>query len=301
MARLIFLIAILAGFAAPVAAETDLETKFAPEIAEAERLGRLIYDYDIAAWVATDLLVDHIGDLKGKVKGWIVEDDGKGERVLFYRGSNGLFSPAYSIAVEEGEASAASYKAYAEHDALTPTQTAMIKARERGLAEGVSGCSKRYNTVVIPDETIGYLVYVLAATTDPATVQIGGHLRYDVDARGENVVGFRKFTNTCIAIPGATPGGDQQAVALMVSHILTPYPTEIHVWANLLHEIDLFVVTGEKTMWRISNGKIKDESSRLTNARRKVSFTPPASDWSVLKADEYGHPLSDDFFTDPAH
>lgn len=301
MARLFLLIAILAGFAAPVAAKTDLETEYATEIAEAERLGRIIHDYDIAAWVATDLLVERVGDLRGKVTGWIVEDEGKGERVLFYRGSNGLFMPAYSMTVENGKASDVSFKAYAENDALTPTQTAMIKARERGLATGVSGCSKSYNTVVIPDEAIGYLVYVLAATTDPTTVQIGGHLRHDVDASGENVVGFRKFTNSCLALPKPSAGGGQQVVAMMVSQILTPYPTEIHIWANLLHDIDLFVITGEKTMWRVSNGRINDESSLLARARQNVSFTPPASVWSILNTDEYGHPLDGDFFTDPAN
>ncbi|MEZ5893471.1 MAG: hypothetical protein R3C58_10085 [Parvularculaceae bacterium] len=296
MGRFILIFILLIFSAAPVAAKTDREKEYAAETAEAERLGRIIYDYDIAAWVATDLLVERIGALDGKVSGWIVEKADGGERVLFYRGSNGLFAPGYSIDVRKGKAVGASFAAYPADAALTPAQATMIKAREAGLKAGASGCSPSYNTVVIPDETIGYLVYILAATTDPNAVQIGGHLRHDIDAAGENVVGFRKFTNSCIALSKVAPDGKSIVVALLVSQVLTAYPTEIHVWASLLHDIDLFVVTGEKALWKVSGGQITDESSILRASFGDGAFEPPAPDWSVLRINEVGHFVEPGFF-----
>lgn len=293
MRRLASIAILLAALTAPAAfARTEMEEEYAAEVAEAEKLGRVIFEYDRAAWVATDLLVEHIGpELEGRVSGWIVEEaeNARGdERVLFYRGSNGLFAPAYSIDVQNGKAIASSYRAHAENDALTPMQSAMIKARETGVKAGASGCASSYNTVVIPDASIGYLVYVLAATTDPDAIVIGGHLRHDIDAAGENVVGFRKFTNSCITLRRPPRASGQTLVALMVSQVLTPYPTEIHVWASLLHEADLFVLTGEKSMWKVSGGKISDASSILKASMTKVSFEPPASGWSVLRVHESG-------------
>lgn len=287
MTRFFALIAVFAAMLTPASAKTDIETEFAAQIAESEMLGRIIYDYDMAAWVATDQLVDQVGDLRGKITGWIVEDSERGERVLFYRGSNGLFAPAYSIEVRQGKAAASTFKSYSESEALTPAQAAMIKARELGLMTGTSGCAKSYNTVVIRDDAAGFLVYILAATTDLDTVQFGGHLRHDIDSAGENVVGFRKFTNTCIALKKLPPSGNE-LVALMISQVLTPYPTEIHVWASLLHDIDIFVVTGERQMWKVSGGKIEDASSILTASSSNVSFMPSRADWSILRSYETG-------------
>lgn len=291
MGRLLFILGFWAALAAPAAAKTDREIEFAAEIAEAEKLGRIIFEYDIAAWVATDSLIGKLGGLEDKVTGWVVEKADKGESVLFYRGSNGLFSPAYSINVRDGKAIDASLVEYPAGAALTPGQTAMIKARETGLKAGVSGCSDTYNTIVIPDESIGYLVYVMAATTNSNAVQIGGHLRHDIDAAGENVVGFRKFTNSCIALSKAAPDRKSIVVALLVSQVLTAYPTEIHVWASLLHEVDLFVVTGEKALWKVSNGKISDESRILKASYSAGEYRPPAGDWSDLHLEESSWPF----------
>jgi len=296
MRQLFSFIFALFLFAQPAAAETQLEADYAAEIAEAESLGRIIYDYDIAASVATDLLVEEVGDLNGKVTGWIVEETDDGERVLFYRGSNGLFTPAYSVNVRSGKAISKSFTAFSDEDRTTPAQTAMIKARETGLNAGVSGCANSYNTVVIPDETIGYLVYVLAAATDADVVQIGGHLRHDIDPSGERVVGFRKFTNSCFALGKRSPDGKGEIVAMIVSQVVTVYPTEIHVWASLLHKLDIYVVTGPDVLWKVSNGKITDASSIRKASFSNVTFEVPPSDWSILKTDENGEYIGSDYF-----
>lgn len=71
MGRLLFILGFWAALAAPAAAKTDREIEFAAEIAEAEKLGRIIFEYDIAAWVATDSLIGKLGGLEDKVTGWV--------------------------------------------------------------------------------------------------------------------------------------------------------------------------------------------------------------------------------------
>jgi len=274
----LFAVATLAAMLATQAfAETDREIEFAAEIAEAERLGRIIYNYDIAVWRATDLLTERAGrDLTGKIKGWIVEEAEEGERVLFYRGSNGQFTPAYSVEVRNGEAVSASYQAFSENDRLSPSQLAMIRARETGADAGASGCAKAYNTVVVPDEATGYFVYILAASTEPGAVVLGGHWRHDVDSTGEKIVGFRKYTNSCLTLKSPKRSDRVVTVGLLVSHLLTDHPTEIHVWASLLHDISFFVATRDKRLWKVSAGKITDEASLEKASVTGDAPEPPA-------------------------
>ncbi len=276
MKRILLLTLLLAfGFNRAALAGTPAEEQYAGEIAESQTLGRIIYRYDRAAAAATDLLIDEVGRLSGKVLGWIVEEDGDDERVLFYKQAATGFAPAYSIAVRNGAAIDNSLVTHDEGEALTPAQATMIKARERALAEGVSGCAKDYNTVVIPDEKIGYLVYVLAATTERNAVVFGGHLRHDVDASGETIVGFRKFTNTCLVVRPPKFSDDAVVAGLLVSQVVTDYPTEIHVWLNLLHGVQLYVVTMDKRLWAVEDGKIRDAGQ--VGAKQAAAFdAPPA-------------------------
>lgn len=213
--------------------------------------------------------------LEGKVSGWIVEEDGDGERVLFYKGTTTGFAPAYSMNVRNGRAIEKSFVAFGEGEALTLAQAAMIKARERGITAGVSGCAKTYNTVVIPDEEIGFLVYVLAATTEENAVVFGGHLRHDVDASGEAVVGFRKFTNSCLVVRRPKLPKDATIAALMVSQVVTNYPTEIHIWLALQHGVTLYVVAPEKLLWVVENGTIR-EVVREEKKQAATFDAPPA-------------------------
>jgi hypothetical protein len=44
--------------------------------------------------------------------------------------------------------------------------------------------------------------------------------------------------------------------ALLVTHLLSPTPTEFHVYLTLRHKVELFVRTSTGT-WLVDNGTIK--------------------------------------------
>lgn len=230
--------------------------EFRAEVEEAERLGRLLFEHDRAAAVATDAIVEKYGTKQGDARGWIEERVGDDAfSVIFYRENGERFSPVFAASVAGGKVGAASVRR-ADDETFSEDQLAKVRARERALKEPKSGCAKEYNTVVIPDDVIGFFVYVLAASRDPNAVVIGGHLRHDINPAGETVVGFKKFTNTCIVLGKPPLKREEQVVALAVSQVLTRHPTEIHVMASLLHDLPLYVITGRDEIWEVRNGDI---------------------------------------------
>jgi len=242
-----------------IAASDPLKT-YQTQIQEAERLGRRIYEHDRAALVATDFLFENLdGKIAKGVVGWIEEEISEESiRVFFYNIDNNVFRPAYSVDVKRGKLIESSYVEYPKSAEFTPTQLLIAKARDLGARQKFAACSQNYNTVVFPNENGGYYVYVLAATFLPGVVVIGGHYRFEIDAAAEQVVETRKFTNSCIALnKNATPEG-AQPVALMVSHVLTPYPTEIHAFVSLQHDMPIYVMTVDnKTIWSVEKGKFR--------------------------------------------
>lgn len=135
----------------------------------------------------------------------------------------------------------------------------MIKARIAALEKGANACSDRFNTIVIPSQTSDeWDVYVLAATTDPKLVQVGGHVRVSVSKNSSNVTATMPLSKSCLALDKSGEGLPEGATisALTVSHIVSPMPVAIHPYLNLLHEISL-AVTSERGLWMVSSGNIE--------------------------------------------
>ena len=121
-----------------------------------------------------------------------------------------------------------------------------------------SRCSKNYNTVVLPnthDDGNTWLVYLLATTTEAQKVQIGGHYGATVSKDGAKLLSFEPLSNSCLALSTI---GEQGGVVkgLGMTHVLNDTPIETHVYLNLLHKIDFYVIT-EPGIWVISNGLIR--------------------------------------------
>jgi hypothetical protein len=113
--------------------------------------------------------------------------------------------------------------------------------------------SERYNQVVIPTAESRWAVYLIAATTDPNLVMLGRHYRFLISADGGSVVEWRAFSKTALALelhPAGMPE-DASLEALVVTHLLDPIPTELHVWAALNYRTKLGVVIGSGTVWMI--------------------------------------------------
>lgn len=229
------------------------------EIAEAERLGKIIYEKDIAAWVGTDKMLEDLGqDVSSlPLRGWVTDKDGSRWRVNFIGEKDGQ-AKIYYQAWTKGK-KVKKTLTYKEGIALNDKQMAMWRARQLVAGQEFQQCAKRYNTVVLPYETKNekfFYVYLFASTTDPTKIVIGGHYRYKVSSDGEKVVSNIAFSNGCMEITK-----DPKSVMFVVTHLKTNYPQEHYVFINLSHGVALMVsVPKADLMYMINNGKIKEIS-----------------------------------------
>lgn len=240
----------LALLATPAAAQ-------APDAAatRAEQMGRLIYDQDQAAWYGTDELRRQVTDLP-KTGGWIVEPHDGLLRVTFYGSDTGA-PLAFFWADMRGQLVTASHVvAPSEEARLTPRQARMAQARGVALEQGKRPCTEAaFNTVVVsPDnEAAPVSVYLLSAMTKTGVYPLGGHYRVDVGSDG-HVVGGRDFTKACFNLDTTAAPPDGVAG---ITHLMDPYPTEIHVFASLWMGKPLYVMTGPDAIWVVDRGVIR--------------------------------------------
>ena len=112
-------------------------------------------------------------------------------------------------------------------------------------------CAEQYNSVVLPirngDEPL-LLVYLLAATAEPDVVVAGGHLRYAISPDGAKIEGQRTFTKSCMVMSTKDAPDRKQVEAMMLTHLLDPTPTEIHVFLSRTYERPFFIATSENNL-----------------------------------------------------
>ncbi|MBB5698036.1 hypothetical protein [Sphingomonas yantingensis] len=216
--------------------------------------GRALFAHDRAAWVATDALTDDLPKAQAAtVRGWIVEPAGEDRlRVSFLSSTGDDRRVIYTAEVAKG--ALGQHAPLAAPAALTAPQRAIATAIDAATAEAVRQgwrpCGKApFNVAAIPTPT-GTSVYLTTPQTRTDAWPMGGHFRVDVDTAGR-VASSRRFANTCLEI--GSPPKQAKAAMLVVTHVLDPTPTEIHVFASLSARMPVAVVTGKDRIW-ITNG-----------------------------------------------
>ena len=246
---LFFLISV---FSSAALAEKD---SYAAQVKEAERLGRLLFEKDRAASVATDFILDNYNLLDdGRVAGWIAERLGDDEYKVSFLGArdNQLFV-YYSVTVRKGKIRRRSATAYEDGSPAGEKLEAMFKARTIAAEAKFDLCSDRYNTVVLENADRSFFVYLLAATTDPDKLMVGGHYRMHIDAVSRRIIEQKQFSTSCFAVPK-----QHGALAVMVSHVLAPHPEETHVFVSLLYGVQLYVATiDNNVLWKVNGADIE--------------------------------------------
>lgn len=195
-------------------------------IAEAASLGRLIYTFDRAAWVSSDALTATIPkDQLASVGGYVVEaSDAQTLRVTYYRGSAAAAQAFFVADVRER-----SYKP------CTPFP---------------------FNTVVVPSRKGGPVaVYLLSAQQDAGTYPMGGNYRVIVASDGR-VLASRPYSVSCLSLTVPKLPAGAKPVGCMVTHLLDPVPTEIHVFASYNLRMPVFVATADKRVWKVQGSDI---------------------------------------------
>jgi hypothetical protein len=218
-----------------------------------EELGREIYRRDMAASVATDVMLEQRLDLdEYPLRGWVVTEDADGLLVTFIGEYEGAYKAVFDVRPDER---GARRFALAGQRALSSGEAAQFRARTTAQSALEEPCSERYNSVVLEDpESDGWIVYWLAATTQPGAMVVGGHYRVTVSAGGEEIVAADRLSRSCMTIEPA----DEETAAAVVTHLVGPTPVETHVFVSLLHRKPIFVLTEDETIWAVEGDSIRE-------------------------------------------
>ena len=230
------------------------------EIDKAEILGRMIYEQDVAGWVATDELLSdkkYVETITPKLKGWVSLREGKNYKTIFI----GLYdgTPKAIFEVSSRERNIKSRRKIPEGRLLSAPELSIWNARQKIIGETFEHCPQftPMNSIVIPvpnDAENRLYAYLFSASKQPGVIVFGKHYRFTLTGDAETVLDKRDFSKSCI---GINRPASENAVGAVISHIMRPYPEEHHVFANLAQQLDLYVsIPKTEQLWKISEGKI---------------------------------------------
>ncbi|KAF1727383.1 hypothetical protein CSC78_00750 [Pseudoxanthomonas japonensis] len=237
------------------------DAQIAQAILDAEATGRAIYLHDQAAAVASDAVMENKAfrqdGKQGRLGGWITEQRDAGIVVTFLS-SDAEPRARYRVTVDSEGSVIGDIEALAESTALTPHELGAARARNTAATAEFAPCSRSYNTVVLPDlrEGGGWIAYLLPGTTKQGIVPVGGSYRLDLDATGERILKQRGFTRSCIVLESP-----RDSVGMMITHLLDPVPTEVHVFWSLWAGKPMYVGTSAG-LWKIEDGQVTMTSRR---------------------------------------
>lgn len=254
--------AVVAGFLAlgqPAVVEAPVEAPAArtgPDTDALTRRGRLIYVLDQVAWRSSDLLMKDLPKARRKeMAGWIVDRDGDAFTAIYYGFKSGAPYAVFTARYEKGKLLSSGEVRPGDDATLTPAQVRLVAARDAVTrwvkSEGKLGrCSDQpFNTVTIPPTSDDgpVQVYVLTPQTKKDAYPFGGHYRVTVGADGK-VTGHRAYMKTCM-----TQEAPPNSEGLIVSHLLDPQPTEIHVWLSRWIGKPVYVMVVEpEQLWAVT-------------------------------------------------
>jgi hypothetical protein len=139
---------------------------------------------------------------------------------------------------------------------LTPEELTQYNARMLALDNIDDACSKTYNTIVLPDpESDNWLVWAIAATTEPGVMVVGGHYRFTVAEDGSEILRTDRFFTGCLNLSSPdVPRGAQSFHS--VGHVISLTPLETHVFTSLGWPDQFYVGTNDGKAWRLDKGRI---------------------------------------------
>ena len=245
------------GAAVPAGAQTAEERSQLDWVIER---GRLLFDLDRAAWVGTDDMLARVDESAGQgMRGYVVEPEAAAYIVTFFGGPEDAPVAFYRGRVENHRVVDREIFPADTRPPLTALQRRLAAVRGMAGQLGRRPCGDApFNTAVIPptapDGPID--LYLLTPQVRANEYPLGGHYRFTIAADG-SVQSSREFTRACMAMDPSrgAPQGARPA-ALMITHLLDPIPTEIHVFSSLTSQLPIYVMTGER-VWEVNGNEIR--------------------------------------------
>jgi hypothetical protein len=232
------------------------------QLREVARRGGLLYAYDQAAWHGTDDLVAKMPDFETRVGGWIVDGPAEAPELIFFDKDRANPHAVYVARFGAGKLVSGRIVGAGE-SGLSPERRQLVAAREAALAAvsaaSLTRCAESpMNSVVLPPAAPGEptLVYILTPQRVMNALPFGGHYLIPVDATG-SAGPIRHFTNTCLELPLPSAAERPRVVALGITHLLDPLPTEIHVFSSLAAHMPVTVGTSDGRTWWVDGTAIR--------------------------------------------
>lgn len=249
---LALLVSTFALGAAPSAAQPSAEAQAAANMAR----GDLLYAYDQSAWHVTDAALKAIPKASMPLlRGYIVTPAEGGYRTTFYGGEPGSHFRIYTAIWSNRSVIQSGLLVADKRVPVTVDEERLIAAKTFALSnlDQMQKCTNdRLNSAVLPGATPQdpVSVYILTPASKANAVPMGGH--YRIDVKDGAVVSKRKFTNSCIELerPRASKSKGQP-VAMMISHLLDPVPTEIHAFAVHSAGLPMYVSMPDGTLYSV--------------------------------------------------
>ena len=260
MRRFLLPLALFAALLPAPSIAEEFENPFAmsaeeqTSVQESLDRGLALYQYDQAAWHTTDALMEDVADPSGAgITGWVVVPDEQGWLVTYWRPEGDGYLGVYSALWDGTEVSERKVLPPEEAE-LSDEQVALIRAGNVPDAAQLTPCANApFNKVIMPSGNANgsTLVYFLTPQTSLDSVPMGGHYRFEVlDGK---IVDQREFTKSCLLLP-IRREGQEAPKALVVTHLLDPVPTEIHVFSIFPATMPIYVITPENDkVWAVDS------------------------------------------------
>lgn len=248
--------ALLAAVAVPTTAQTTAQPSLEAQAAANMARGDLLYAYDQSAWHVTDAALAAIPKSSmNLLRGYVVTPAQGGYRTTFYGGEAGSHFRIYSAIWSSGSIAQPELVASDKRQPVTADEERLIAAKTLALGNlgGLTKCTDaRLNSAVIPGATPQgpISVYILTPPTKKDVIPMGGHHRLDI--KDGAVVAKRSFTRSCIELEKPRASKKQgKPVAMMITHLLDPVPTEIHAFAVHSVGLPMFVSTVDGALFSV--------------------------------------------------
>ncbi len=227
-----------------------------------ERLGLEIYRADRSAWLTADLLAksQSLSRIPGKAAGWVTSAmDAKRKlwRVAYLaETSEGLVSFADGSVDFSTGIPVASLRENVPARKLDAAELAQYDVRQKTLMLEWLRCARKYNYVTIAAPSEGWFVYMLPAQESSREFPMGGFHRFYY----RHMAAMQHYAQTrgCVTQSEDDVPKDATLASLMITHITSATPTEMHVFMNLAYGKPIFVSTRDGKLWSIEQGRIKE-------------------------------------------
>lgn len=242
------------------AAEQEVAPPTNEELAAIGERGRLLYEYDQAAWHASDAVqMANPKNIEGQR--YIAKKE-NGKWVVVFGRLNEDHS-RFVITYEADEQATLRQFAVRQEPAERQDEQSFLPAALaiEAAMKDLGAATRPYNVAVLPAAAGQLYVYMYPAQTKVRVYPLGGDVRYRVSADGANILEKRQMHKTIIET--ATQPG-KKAVAGLHTHVLSDQPEDTDVFHVLTQDppVPEFVGTPHFTYKVNADGTVQIEEKR---------------------------------------